>query len=206
MSVIHKVLVRYIAMSFLMMVADVSFADSVIVVSAGGKSFTAKVEDSETGRAFVAKLPLTMSMTELNGNEKYCYGVSLPTASRYYSTIEAGDLMLYGSNCVVLFYGAAGGYSYTRIGRLTSTAGLASALGNGSASVTFDKARLEANIKIDGDIPSVTAVTNLPEGTCITTLAAKSLSAAESEWKDYDSLDAEEKSKFRFFKLKADVK
>ena len=206
MSVIHKVLVRYIAMSFLMMVADVSFADSVIVVSAGGKSFTAKVEDSETGRAFVAKLPLTLSMTELNGNEKYCYGVSLPTASRYYSTIEAGDLMLYGSNCVVLFYGAAGGYSYTRIGRLTSTAGLASALGTGSASVTFDKARLEANIKMDGGIPSVAAVTNLPEGTSITTLAAKSLSAAESEWKDYDSLDAEEKSKFRFFKLKADVK
>ena len=202
MSAASRSLVRYIAMSFLMMVADVSFADTVIVVSAGGKSFTAKVEDSETGRAFVAKLPLTLSMTELNGNEKYCYGVSLPTASRYYSTIEAGDLMLYGSNCVVLFYGAAGGYPYTRIGRLTSTAGLASALGTGSASVTFDKARLEANIKIDGDIPSVTAVTNLPEGTCITTLAAKSL----SEWKDYDSLDAEEKSKFRFFKLKADVK
>ena len=206
MSAASRSLVRYIAMSFLMMLADVSLADTVIVVSAGGKSFSAKVEDSETGRAFVAKLPLTLSMTELNGNEKYCYGVSLPTASRYYSTIEAGDLMLYGSNCVVLFYGAAGGYSYTRIGRLTSTAGLASALGTGSASVTFDKARLEANIKIDGDIPSVTAVTNLPEGTCITTLAAKSLSAAESEWKDYDSLDAEEKSKFRFFKLKADVK
>ena len=206
MSAASKSLVRYIAMSFLMATADVAFADSVIVVSVGGKSFTAKVEDSETGRAFVAKLPLTLSMTELNGNEKYCYGVSLPTASRYYSTIEAGDLMLYGSNCVVLFYGAAGGYSYTRIGRLTSTAGLVSAVGSGSASVTFDKARLEANIKMDGDIPSVTAVTNLPEGTSITTLAAESLSAAESEWKDYGSLDAEEKSKFRFFKLKADVK
>ena len=205
MSAASKSLVRYIAMSFLMATADVAFADSVIVVSVGGKSFTAKVEDSETGRAFVAKLPLTLSMTELNGNEKYCYGVSLPTASRYYSTIEAGDLMLYGSNCVVLFYGAAGGYSYTRIGRLTSTAGLVSAVGNGSASVTFDNARLEANIKMDGDIPSVTAVTNLPEGTSITTLAAESLSAAESEWKDYGSLDAEERSKFRFFKLKADV-
>ena len=205
MSAASKSLVRYIAMSFLMATADVAFADSVIVVSVGGKSFTAKVEDSETGRAFVAKLPLTLSMTELNGNEKYCYGVSLPTASRYYSTIEAGDLMLYGSNCVVLFYGAAGGYSYTRIGRLTSTAGLVSAVGNGSASVTFDRARLEANIKVDGDIPSVTAVTNLPEGTSITTLAAESLSAAESEWKDYGSLDAEERSKFRFFKLKADM-
>ena len=206
MSAASKSLVRYIAMSFLMMLADVSLADTVIVVSVGGKSFTAKVEDSETGRSFVAKLPLTLSMTELNGNEKYCYGVSLPTASRYYSTIEAGDLMLYGSNCVVLFYGAAGGYSYTRIGRLTSTAGLVSAVGNGSASVTFDRARLEANIKMDGNIPSVTAVTNLPEGTSITTFAAKSLSVAESEWKDYGSLDAEGKSKFRFFKLKADVK
>lgn len=205
MSAVSKSLVRYIAMSFLMATADVAFADSVIVVSVGGKSFTAKVEDSETGRAFVAKLPLTLSMTELNGNEKYSYGVSLPTASRYCSTIEAGDLMLYGSNCVVLFYGAAGGYSYTRIGRLTSTAGLVSAVGNGSASVTFDRARLEANIKMDGDIPSVTAVTNLPEGTSIRTLAAKFLSAAESEWKDYGSLDAEERSKFRFFKLKADV-
>ena len=205
MSAASKSLVRYIAMSFLMATADVAFADSVIVVSVGGKSFTAKVEGSETGRAFVAKLPLTLSMTELNGNEKYCYGVSLPTAARYYSMIEAGDLMLYGSNCVVLFYGAAGGYSYTRIGRLTSTAGLVSAVGNGSASVTFDRARLEANIKMDGDIPSVTALTNLPEGTSITTLAAESLSAAESEWKDYGSLDAEERSKFRFFKLKADV-
>ena len=206
MSAASKSLVRYIAMSFLMMLADVSLADTVIVVSVGGKSFTAKVEDSETGRSFVAKLPLTLSMTELNGNEKYCYGVSLPTESRYYGTIEAGDLMLYGSNCVVLFYGAAGGYSYTRIGRLTSTAGLVSAVGNGSASVTFDRARLEANIKMDGNIPSVTAVTNLPEGTSITTFAAKSLSVAESEWKDYGSLDAEGKSKFRFFKLKADVK
>lgn len=205
MSAASRSLVRYIAMSFLMMLADVSLADTVIVVSVGGKSFTAKVEDSETGRAFVAKLPLTLSMTELNGNEKYCYGVSLPTASRYYSTIEAGDLMLYGSNCVVLFYGAAGGYSYTRIGRLTSTVGLAAALGNDSASVTFDKARLKVNIKMDGETPSITAVTNLPEGTSITTLAAKSLSAAESEWKDYDSLDVEEKSEFRFFKLKADV-
>jgi hypothetical protein len=32
-------------------------------------------------------------MTELNGNEKYAYGVSLPTAAQYYSKIEAGDLM-----------------------------------------------------------------------------------------------------------------
>ena len=77
--------------------------------------------------------------------------VSLPTAAQYFDKIEAGDLMLYGSNCLVLFYGAAGGYSYTRIGKLTSTDGLAKAVGNGAATVTFEKPayrffRLVANV------------------------------------------------------------
>ena len=180
-------------------------ADHLIVVKVGGKSFTAKVEDTATGRAFMEKLPLTLSMTELNGNEKYNYGVTLPTASKYYSNIEAGDLMLYGSNCIVLFYGSAGGYSYTRIGKLTAKEGLAAAVGGGTVSVTFDKAKLAAEIKMVGNTPSVSAATNRPEGTSITTLAAQTLHAAESEWKDYDTLNAAEKSKFRFFKLKAAV-
>ena len=200
-----KNLVRHLAMSILVSSAIMAHADSVIVVSVGGKSFTAKIEDSETGRAFMEKLPLTLSMTELNGNEKYCYGVTLPTASKYYSNIDEGDLMLYGSNCIVLFYGSAGGYSYTRIGKLTATDGLAAAVGSGTASVTFDKAKLTAEIKMNGSTPSVTAVTNLPEGTIITKLAAQTLPASESEWKDYDTLDATSKSNCRFFKLKAAV-
>ena len=47
--------------------------------------------------------------------------------------------MLYSGSCVVLFYGSAGGYSYTRIGKLASTAGLKEALGSGSVTVTFAK-------------------------------------------------------------------
>lgn len=49
----------------------------------------------------------------------------------------AGDLMLYGNACVVLFYGNAGGYSYTRLGKLQSTQGLAEAVGRGSVNVSF---------------------------------------------------------------------
>ena len=79
-------------------------------------------------------------MTELNGNDDCRYGVSLPTDSQYSAKIEAGDLMLYGSNCLVLFYGAAGGYSYTRIGKLASMDGLVKAVGNSAATVTFEKA------------------------------------------------------------------
>ena len=110
-----------------------------IKITVGGKVFSADIEESETGRAFIAKLPLTLDMSELNGNEKYCYGVSLPRADKYFGTIEAGDLMLYSGNCIVLFYGSAGGYSYTRIGRLQSADGLAAALGRGSATITFSR-------------------------------------------------------------------
>ena len=110
-----------------------------IKITAGGKTFTADIEDSETGKAFLAKLPLSLDMSELNGNEKYCYGVDLPRSDKHYDSIAAGDLMLYSGNCVVLFYGSAGGYSYTRIGQLTSTDGLKEALGTGNISVTFAK-------------------------------------------------------------------
>ena len=110
-----------------------------INITVGGKTFTATIEATETGKAFAAKLPLTLDMSDLNGNEKYCYGVTLPSADKYFSTIAAGDLMLYSGNCVVLFYGSAGGYSYTRIGKLTSTAGLKDALGSGPVTVTFSK-------------------------------------------------------------------
>ena len=110
-----------------------------IKITAGGKTFTADIEDSETGKAFLAKLPLSLDMSELNGNEKYCYGVDLPRSDKHYDSIAAGDLMLYSGNCVVLFYGSAGGYSYTRIGKLSSTDGLKEALGTGNISVTFAK-------------------------------------------------------------------
>ena len=50
-----------------------------------------KVADTATGRAFMEKLPLTLDMTELNGTEKYLYGVSLPTVAQYFAMIEAGS-------------------------------------------------------------------------------------------------------------------
>ena len=103
-----------------------------------GKHFTAEIEDSETGRAFCALLPMTLNMSDLNGNEKYHYlSEVFPTSSQYYAAVEPGDLMIYGNSCVVLFYDKAGGYSYTRLGRLTSIDGLADAVGSGNVSVTF---------------------------------------------------------------------
>ena len=53
-----------------------------ITIAVNGTSFAATLEDNEAGRAFAAMLPLTLDMSELNGNEKYHYlDESLPTDS-----------------------------------------------------------------------------------------------------------------------------
>lgn len=119
-----------------------------INVIVGTKTFTATLADSETGRAFAQLLPLNLPMTELNGNEKYHYlDSSLPTDSYQPGTIQAGDLMLYGNNCVVLFYETfSSSYSYTRIGSIDNPAGLAAALGSGNVSVRFEKSATTENL------------------------------------------------------------
>ena len=115
-------------------------AQTPINIIVGSKTFTATLADSETGEAFAALLPLSVTMNELNGNEKYHYlSSSLPTAVYQPGTIHAGDLMLYGNNCVVLFYETFNtSYSYTRLGAIDNPSGLAAALGSGNVSVRFE--------------------------------------------------------------------
>lgn len=111
-----------------------------ITVRVGDYSFSVTLEDNATARAFTALLPMTVTMNEMNGNEKYHYlSENLPTDSYRPGTICNGDLMLYGSSCVVLFYETfSSSYSYTHIGRLDKPSGLASALGRGNVNVTFE--------------------------------------------------------------------
>jgi len=111
-----------------------------VYVTVQGKTFSATLADNETGRAFAALLPLTVTMNELNGNEKYHYiDSSLPTDSYKPGTLQAGDLMLYGNDCIVLFYKTfSSSYSYTRIGAIDNSVGLADAVGSGNVSVRFE--------------------------------------------------------------------
>ena len=134
-----------------------------IKVIAGNQIFTATLADSETGRAFAQLLPLTVTMTELNGNEKYHYlDSSLPTDSYQPGTIQAGDLMLYGNNCVVLFYETfSSSYSYTRIGSIDNPADLAAALGSGNVSVRFEKSTTTDLNQVPSDqVPSAKFIEN----------------------------------------------
>jgi hypothetical protein len=111
-----------------------------LCIRIGADTFTATLFDNPTTTAFVARLPLTVSMTELNGNEKY-YDIpqSLPTNAVNISTAQAGDLVLYNSNTLVLFYETfSTSYRYTRMGRVDSPTELATALRRGNVSVTFE--------------------------------------------------------------------
>ena len=114
--------------------------NDTLVIKIGDKEFTATLLDNPTTTAFKSMLPLTMNMTELNGNEKYFdLSKSLPTNASNPGKINAGDLLLYGSKTLVLFYEAfSTSYSYTRLGKIINPGGLEKALGSSNAVVTIE--------------------------------------------------------------------
>ncbi len=110
-------------------------------MTVGDRRFAITLNESETAREFAAQLPLTLNMRELNGNEKHAkLPNALPTNARRPGTIREGDLMLYGSKTLVVFYATfSSSYSYTRLGRADNAKRLANALGQSGARVTFSK-------------------------------------------------------------------
>ena len=115
--------------------------DNQIKISIGSHTFTATLYDNAAATAFKNLLPMTINMTEMNGNEKY-YDLpnALPTNSSNPGKIQNGDLMLYGSRTLVLFYKSFNtSYRYTKLGRVNDAFGLQNALGSGNVTVTFEK-------------------------------------------------------------------
>lgn len=112
-----------------------------IKIVVGDKIFDATLEDNESSREFAKKIPLDVTMTELNGNEKYYkFPESFPSNDESVGNIHTGDLMLYSSSYVVIFYkDFSTTYSYTRLGKIDNPAGLSAALGEGNVKVRFEK-------------------------------------------------------------------
>ena len=108
-----------------------------ITIQVGENVFPAKLYQTETTKSILQKLPLSITMDELNGNEKYYYfSENFPTESQKVSKIHAGDLKLYGSSCLVLFYESfSTSYRYTSLGYVENPEGLAEALGTDSVRV-----------------------------------------------------------------------
>jgi len=113
---------------------------SKMKVTIGSAVFTATLYDNPSAIAFKARLPLTIKMEDLNANEKFYYFSSnLPTSAAVGGNIQVGDLMLYGNNCLVLFYkGFNTSYTYTRLGKIDDVGGLVPVLGSGNATIKFE--------------------------------------------------------------------
>ncbi len=108
-------------------------------VQVGDSTFTATLEENEAVDAFVEMMeqgPVTIEMNDYSGFEKVgSLGRSLPASNRQ-TTTQAGDIVLYQGNQIVIFYGS-NSWSYTRLGKIDNLTGWEKALGSGDVIVTF---------------------------------------------------------------------
>lgn len=99
----------------------------------------ATLKDNDAARALAAMEDITFLMADLNGNEKFAYlPAPLTESTEPIEMIRAGDILLFGSKCLVIFYqDAPSTYNYTRIGHITNIQNLTALLGTGDVNVRF---------------------------------------------------------------------
>ena len=116
-------------------------AGTPVVLTVNGQTFKAVFYNNKTANALLKKMPMTLNMKEMNGNEKYHYfDTEFPTNEKSPGKIEAGDIMLYGSDCLVAFYKLhSTSYQYTSVGKIENASGFAKAVGSGNVKITFQK-------------------------------------------------------------------
>lgn len=108
-------------------------------VTIGEQSFTAVLDDNAVAHEFVEMMeeePISIDMDDYSGFEKVgSLGKSLPTENQQMTT-QAGDIVLYNGNQIVMFYGS-NSWDYTKIGRIDDLSGWEDALGTDSVAAVF---------------------------------------------------------------------
>lgn len=119
--------------------APIKSEESHMWITIGERRFAVTLADTEAAREFFAMLPLTLDMDDLNGNEKHAeLPKALPTNKYQPKTIKNGDLVLWGSRTLVVFYKTFDtSYSYTRIGSIESATNLQQELGRSIIRIEF---------------------------------------------------------------------
>lgn len=110
-----------------------------ITLEFGSHSYAVELADTAAARELLGRLPVRLRMADLNDNEKYGdLTKPLPTASQSIGRIRTGDIMLFTSTCLVLFYkDFRTMYRYTPVGRVLGAETLAADLGGGDVVVTL---------------------------------------------------------------------
>lgn len=96
------------------------------VLVLNGKEFAVDWNGSAAAEAFLRKLPLTLTMQDFNGNEKFgTLPFSLAVEKKVPTAIAGGEIMLFRDTVLVLFYEDIPHtpYSYTPLGRIAAQPG-----------------------------------------------------------------------------------
>ncbi|ACB61106.1 hypothetical protein Exig_1651 [Exiguobacterium sibiricum 255-15] len=112
---------------------------AIMNITINGQVASVQLEDNATTKAILAEMPFTIQMDDLHQNEKYYYfDKSFPTQPQAIQSIEAGDVLLYQNNCLVIFYQAVEPVvPYTRIGKIHYFQDIRASFGNDSVSVQW---------------------------------------------------------------------
>jgi hypothetical protein len=129
-------------------------------ITIDGKTFPVQLVDNSATQTLVATLQdgdITYEASDYGGFEKVgALGRSLPTSNTQITT-QAGDVILYSGNQIVLFYGS-NSWSYTRLGRMeySTQAELEAFLkaGQGNVTVTLSLSSTTAISEVSADKPS----------------------------------------------------
>lgn len=110
-----------------------------IKITAKGKTATATLYDNATTRAFVKKLPLTVSMMDLYGREMcYRFPKALPTDDVNDTGYKVGEIVYYPPmhSFVIMYKQNGEEFEMQKLGRVDS--GLENLSGIGDTKVTFE--------------------------------------------------------------------
>ena len=109
-------------------------------ITADGKTITATLADNATAKALAGKLKSGSVTVEMKANGFEHYGPLGFSLERHDEQISAvsGDIMLYNSNNICVFYGN-NSWSYTRLGKVEGKTAdeLKAFFGTGTITVTY---------------------------------------------------------------------
>lgn len=117
----------------------VKYRGNTMNITIGQSTFSAELADTKAAQELTALLPLTLEMQDHLSNEKFAeLPKDLSRNDQAVGRIEAGDIMLWGGNTLVVFYESfQSSYRYTKLGKIKNTAQLKNAVGAGKVTMTF---------------------------------------------------------------------
>ena len=141
-KILNNYRMRFILTFMLFFINCNAFGDNMqnIIITIKNKKYEAILYDNSTTKELIKKFPITITMSDLNGNEKYYnFSKRFPTSSENVVNVKKGDIMLFGDNCLVIFYKSfSTRYKYTKLGYIKNTEDLENSFGKGDIRITFE--------------------------------------------------------------------